>query len=64
MQWTPKRVVATPAAYDQPHGRRIMALVEAAGIEEERLPGNRLTGLRGRPTVRPTPGPSRRWPSW
>src|ERR1700760_914356 len=47
-RWTPKRVVATPAAYDHPHGRRIMALVEAAGIEVERLPGNRVTGLRGK----------------
>jgi spore photoproduct lyase len=46
-RWTPKRVVATPAAYDHPHGRRIMALVEAEGIEVERLRGNRLTGLRG-----------------
>ena len=39
--------MATPAAYDHPHGQRIMALVEAAGIEVERLRGNRLTGLRG-----------------
>ncbi|HEY0933232.1 MAG TPA: hypothetical protein VGD91_05740 [Trebonia sp.] len=46
-RWTPKRVVATPAAYDHPHGRRIMALVEAEGIEVERLPGNRLAGVRG-----------------
>jgi spore photoproduct lyase len=46
-RWTPKRVVATPAAYDHPHGLRIMALVEAAGIEVERLRGNRLSGLRG-----------------
>jgi spore photoproduct lyase len=46
-RWTPKRVVATPAAYDHAHGRRIMALVEARGIEVERLPANRLTGVRG-----------------
>ncbi|WP_239082609.1 spore photoproduct lyase family protein [Actinoplanes teichomyceticus] len=46
-RWTPKRVVATPAAYDHAHGRRIMALVEAHGLEVERLRGNRLTGLRG-----------------
>ena len=45
-RWTPKRVVATAAAYDHPHGRRIMALAEAQGIEVERLRGNRLTGLR------------------
>jgi spore photoproduct lyase len=46
-RWTPQRVVATPAAYDHPHGRRIMALVEGQGIEVERLRGNRLTGVRG-----------------
>src|SRR5690242_15395673 len=46
-RWMPKRVVATPAAYDHAHGRRIMALVEEQGLEVERLPGNRLTGLRG-----------------
>jgi spore photoproduct lyase len=46
-RWTPKRVVATPQAYDHAHGQRIMALVEAQGIEVERLQGNRLTGLRG-----------------
>ena len=45
-RWTPKRVVATAAAYDHAHGRQIMALVEARGIEVERLRGNRLTGLR------------------
>jgi spore photoproduct lyase len=46
-RWTPKRVVATPAAYDHPHGRRIVARVEALGLEVERLRGNRLTGVRG-----------------
>ncbi|MBM2614586.1 radical SAM protein [Actinoplanes sp. LDG1-06] len=46
-RWTPKRVVATPPAYDHPHGRRIMALVEAQGIEVERLKSARLTGVRG-----------------
>ena len=46
-RWTPKRVVATPAAYDHAHGRRIMERVEALGIDVERLTGNRLTGVRG-----------------
>ncbi len=46
-RWTPKRVVATPAAYDHPHGLRIMALVEGLGLEVERLRGNRLSGVRG-----------------
>ena len=40
-------MVATPAAYDHPHGLRIMAQVEAQGIEVERLKSNRLTGVRG-----------------
>ncbi|AGL17353.1 spore photoproduct lyase family protein [Actinoplanes sp. N902-109] len=46
-RWTPKRVVATPAAYDHPHGLRIMTRLAGLGIEVERLRGNRLTGLRG-----------------
>jgi len=46
-RWTPKRVVATPAAYEHPHGRRIMDLVEGLGLEVERLRSNRLTGVRG-----------------
>ncbi len=46
-RWTPRRVVATPAAYDHPHGRRIIASVEARGLEVERLKSARLTGVRG-----------------
>jgi len=46
-RWTPKRVVITPAALDHAHGQRIVARVEAAGIEVERLRANRLTGVRG-----------------
>ena len=46
-RWTPKRVVVTPAALDEPHGARIVARVEALGIEVERLRSNRLTGVRG-----------------
>ncbi|MFF5174484.1 spore photoproduct lyase family protein [Micromonospora sp. NPDC000089] len=46
-RWTPRRVVATPAALEHPHGRRIAERVEALGIEVERLRANRLTGLRG-----------------
>jgi spore photoproduct lyase len=46
-RWTPKRVVATPAAYDHPHGLRIMARVEELGLEVERLRSNRLSGVRG-----------------
>ncbi|MGC4789403.1 spore photoproduct lyase family protein [Micromonospora sp. DT178] len=46
-RWTPGRVVATPAALEHPHGRRIARRVEALGIEVERLRANRLTGVRG-----------------
>ncbi|MFF4808512.1 spore photoproduct lyase family protein [Micromonospora chersina] len=46
-RWTPKRVVATPAALEHPHGRRIAERVAALDIEVERLRGNRVTGLRG-----------------
>jgi spore photoproduct lyase len=46
-RWTPRRVVITPAALDQPHGLRIVDRVESLGIEVERLRSNRLTGVRG-----------------
>ncbi|KAB1129512.1 radical SAM protein [Micromonospora sp. AMSO12t] len=46
-RWLPRRVVATPAALDHPHGRRVARRVEALGIEVERLRANRLTGIRG-----------------
>ncbi len=46
-RWVPKRVVITPAALDEPHGQRIVARVEAAGLEVERLGSNRLSGVRG-----------------
>jgi spore photoproduct lyase len=45
--WTPKRVLVTPAALEHEHGRSIAERCEALGIEVERLPANRLTGLRG-----------------
>ncbi|MEV4347122.1 spore photoproduct lyase family protein [Actinoplanes sp. NPDC049596] len=46
-RWMPKRVVATPAAYDHPHGLRIMQRLGELGLEVERLAANRLTGVRG-----------------
>ena len=46
--WLPKRVLVTPAAYEQEHGRAILARCEAAGVSDvELLKTNRLTGLRG-----------------
>jgi spore photoproduct lyase len=44
--WRPRRVVATPAALEHAHGRAMLARAEALGLAIERLPANRLTGLR------------------
>ncbi len=46
-QWLPRRVVFTPAALAETHGRAIRDRVEALGLPVEELPANRLTGLRG-----------------
>ncbi len=46
-RWLPRRAVVTPAALDQPHGRRVVQRLESLGIEVERLTANRLTGVRG-----------------
>ena len=45
--WTPRRVVFTPAALAEPHGRAILERCRARGLPVEELPANRLTGLRG-----------------
>ena len=46
--WTPKRVLITRAAAEQPHTAEILRRVEAAGVSEVvMLPGDRLTGLAG-----------------
>ena len=46
-QWMPRRVVFTPAALTETHGRAIRDRVEALGLPVEELPANRLSGLRG-----------------
>jgi spore photoproduct lyase len=46
-RWLPKRVVFTPAALEHEHGGAIRDRVEALGLDAERLPANRLSGLRG-----------------
>ena len=46
-RWTPKRVVATPAALDHPHGQRIAARVEALGLEVDVLVNNAGFGTSG-----------------
>ncbi len=43
----PRRVLVTAAALEHEHGHAIVARAQALGTEVERLPGNRLTGLRG-----------------
>ena len=45
--WRPKRVIVTPAALEHAHGRRIAERCEGLGLPVERLPSNRLSGLRG-----------------
>jgi spore photoproduct lyase len=44
--WTPKHVLVTKAAAEQPHTAEILRRCEAAGVTDIRLlPGDRLTGL-------------------
>ena len=45
--WIPQRVLVTPAAAGWKHGEAIIERCEALGVPVERLPANRLTGLRG-----------------
>jgi spore photoproduct lyase len=46
--WTPKRVLVTRSAAERPHGQRILARLESAGVSDvELLPGDRLPNLRG-----------------
>jgi spore photoproduct lyase len=46
--WTPKRVLVTRSAAERPHGQRILARLEAAGVADvELLRGDRLPNLRG-----------------
>ena len=46
--WTPKRVLVTRSAAERPHGQRILARLDAAGVSDvELLAGDRLPSLRG-----------------
>ena len=46
--WTPSRVLVTRSAAERPHGQRILARLEAAGVSDiELLGGDRLPNLRG-----------------
>ncbi|MFW3170404.1 radical SAM protein [Geodermatophilus sp. CPCC 206100] len=46
--WTPSRVLVTRSAAERPHGQRILARLEAAGVSDvELLRSDRLPNLRG-----------------
>ncbi|MDV7199308.1 hypothetical protein R4172_17315 [Rhodococcus kroppenstedtii] len=46
--WTPKHVVVTASAAEQPHTAEILRRCEAAGVDDvTMLSGDRITGLRG-----------------
>jgi spore photoproduct lyase len=46
--WTPSRVLVTRSAAERPHGQRVLARLEAAGVADiELLRGDRLPNLRG-----------------
>ncbi|MFD2093209.1 SPL family radical SAM protein [Blastococcus deserti] len=46
--WTPKRVLVTRSAAERPHGQRILARLDTAGVQDvELLRGDRLPNLRG-----------------
>lgn len=45
--WTPKRVLFTPDALQEPWGQQILARVKSFDIPVEELTQNRLSGLRG-----------------
>jgi len=46
--WTPSRVLVTRSAAERPHGQRVLARLEAAGVSDiELLSGDRLPNLRG-----------------
>ncbi len=46
--WMPEQVLFTPAAADEPWGQQILKRVQSLNLPVEELPGNRLTGLRGK----------------
>ncbi|PRY40236.1 spore photoproduct lyase [Geodermatophilus tzadiensis] len=46
--WTPQRVLVTRSAAERPHGQRVLARLEAAGVDAvELLRGDRLPSLTG-----------------
>lgn len=45
--WMPERVLFTPAALEEPWGQQIFRRVQSFDLPVEKLPRNRLSGLRG-----------------
>jgi spore photoproduct lyase len=45
--WMPEQVLFTPAALDEPWGQQILQRVQSLNLPIDKLPRNRLTGLRG-----------------
>ncbi len=45
--WTPKQILFTPAALEQPFGQQIWQRITRQGLEAKVLSSNRLTGIRG-----------------
>ena len=45
--WRPRRVLITPDALALPHGRLMLDRAAAQGAEVIKLPGNRITGVKG-----------------
>lgn len=45
--WMPEQVLFTPTALDEAWGRQILSRVQSLNLPIEKLPRNRLTGLRG-----------------
>jgi len=45
--WLPEQVMFTPAALDEPWGQQILSRLESLGLPIQKLPRNRLVGLRG-----------------
>ena len=46
--WTPKRVLFTPDALEQPFGQQMYERMTSLGLDITELPSNRVTGLRGK----------------
>ena len=46
--WTPKRVLFTPDALEQPFGQKMYERMTSLGLGITELPSNRVTGLKGK----------------